>query len=118
MDNGPEFSSRVVDQWASEHGVELHFIESGKPTQNAQIESFNGKFWDERLNENWFLCLQEAREEIEAWQRDYKQGRPSSALRYQTPEEFATRAAARGASPPMPLAFATQELISTPELTL
>jgi len=128
-DNGPEFLSRVVDQWAFEHGVELHFIAPGKPTQNAHIESFNGKFRDECLNENWFLTLQEAREKIEAWRRDYNQGRPHSALGYQTPEEFAARAAtvekatgmaatARGASPPTPLAFLPKELISTPELTL
>jgi putative transposase len=118
VDNGPEFISRVVDQGAFEHGVELHFIEPGKPPQNAHIESFNGKFRDEGLNENWFLTLQEAREKIEAWRRDYNQVRPHSALGYQTPEEFAARAAARGASPPTPLALLTQELISTPELAL
>jgi putative transposase len=98
VDNGPEFISRVVDQWAFEHGVELHFIEPGKPTQNAFIESFNGKFRDECLNENGFLTLQEAREKIARWRRDYNQVRPHSALGYQTPEEF-TAAAARGASP-------------------
>ena len=118
MDNGPEFISRVVDQWAFEHGVELHFIDPGKPTQNAYIESFNGKFRDECLNENWFLTLQEARMKIEAWRKDYNQVRPHSALGYQTPEEFAAQAAARGASPPTPLAFRSKELISTPELTL
>jgi putative transposase len=116
VDNGPEFISRVVDQWAFEHGVELHFIAPGKPTENAHIESFNGKFRDECLNENWFLSLQEARMKIEAWRKDYNQVRPHSALGYQTPEEFA--AAARGASPPTPLAFLSKELISTPELTL
>ena len=62
VDHGPEFISRGVDQWAFERGVELPFIEPGKPTQNAQIESFNGKFRDECLNENWFLSLPEARE--------------------------------------------------------
>jgi putative transposase len=118
VDNGPEFVSRVVDQWAFEHSVELHFIAPGKPTENAFIESFNGKFRDECLNENWFLTLQEAREKIEMWRRDYNQVRPHSALGYQTPEEFAAWAAARGASPPTPLAFLTKELISTPELTL
>jgi putative transposase len=118
VDNGPEFISRVVDQWAFEHGVELHFIAPGKPTQNAHIESFNGKFRDECLNENWFLTLPEAREKIEAWRRDYNQARPHSALGYLTPEEFAAQPAARGASPPTPLAFLTKELISTPELTL
>ena len=114
VDHGPEFISRVVDQWAFEHRVELRFIEPGKPTQNAFIESFNGKFRDECLNENWFLTLQEAREKIEMWRRDYNQARPHSALGYQTPEEFA----ARGASPPTPLAFTAQGLTSTPELTL
>jgi putative transposase len=118
VDNGPEFISRAVDQWAFEHRVELHFIEPGKPTQNAHIESFNGKFRDECLNENWFLTLPEAREKIEAWWRDYNQARPHSALGYHTPEEFAARAAARGASPPTPLALLNKELISNPELTL
>jgi putative transposase len=117
VDNGPEFISRVVDQWAFEHRVELHFIAPGKPTQNAQIESFNGKFRDECLNENWFLTLQEAREKIEAWRRDYNQVRPHSGLGYQTPEEFAAQAA-RGASPPTPLALLSKELISTQEFTL
>ncbi len=118
VDNGPEFISRVVDQWAFEHGVQLYFIAPGKPTENAYIESFNGKFRDECLNENWFLTLQEAREKIEAWRRDYNQVRPHSALGYQTPAEFPAQAAARGASPPTPLALLPKELISTPELTL
>jgi len=118
VDNGPEFISRVVDQWAFEHGVELHFIAPGKPTENAFIESFNGKFRDECLNENWFLSFEEAREKIEIWRRDYNQARPHSALGDQTPQEFAAQAAARGASPPAPLALLPKELISTPELTL
>ena len=118
VDNGPEFVSRVVDQWAFEHRVELHFIAPGKPTENALIESFNGKFRDECLNENWFLTLPEAREKIEAWRKDYNQARPHSSLGYQTPQEFAAQAAARGASPPTPLASLMKELISTPELTL
>lgn len=118
VDNGPEFISRAVDQWAFEQGVKLHFVEPGQPTQNAYIESFNGKFRDECLNENWFVSLQEAREKIEAWRRDYNQVRPHSSLGYQTPAEFAARAAARGASPPTPLALLTKELISTQELTL
>ena len=118
VDHGPEFIRRVVDQWAFEQGVALHFIDPGKPTQNGHSESFNGKFRDECLNENWFMSLGEAREKIEAWRRDYNQVRPHSALGYQTPEEFAARAAARGASPPTPLALLPKELISTPELTL
>ena len=60
-DNGTEFTSRVVDQWAWAHGVQLHFITPGKPVENAYIESFNGKFRDECLNENWFTSLADAR---------------------------------------------------------
>jgi transposase InsO family protein len=103
VDNGTEFTSRVVDQWAYQNQVALHFIERGKPTQNAFIESFNGKFRDECLNQNWFVDLQHAREVIEAWRVDYNTVRPHSSLRYLTPEEFAASAAARPASPPTPV---------------
>ena len=75
--------------WAWRNGVRLHFIDLGKPTQNAFIESFNGKFRDECLNENWFLDLADARQIIEAWRIDYNSSRPHSALGYATPQEFA-----------------------------
>jgi len=94
VDNGTEFTSRVVDQWAYQQGVALHFIERGKPTQNAFIESFNGKFRDECLNQNWFTDLADARRIIETWRVDYNTVRPHSSLGYQTPAEFAHRAAA------------------------
>jgi putative transposase len=94
VDNGPEFISQAVDQWAYANGVRLHFIEPGKPTQNAYIESFNGKFRDECLNQNWFTDLADARSIIEAWRVDYNTVRPHSALGYRTPVEFAHRAAA------------------------
>ena len=89
VDNGPEFISQAVDQWAFANGVRLHFIEPGKPVQNAFIESFNGKFRDECLNQNWFASLAEARQVIEAWRLDYNTVRPHSSLGYRTPEEFA-----------------------------
>jgi putative transposase len=89
VDNGPEFISQAVDQWAFSNGVRLHFIEPGKPVQNAFIESFNGKFRDECLNQNWFLSLAEARLVIEAWRVDYNTARPHSSLGYRTPAEFA-----------------------------
>jgi putative transposase len=89
VDNGPEFISRVVDQWAWAHGVALHFIEPGQPVQNAFIESFNGKFRDECLNQNWFETLAEARRVIEVWRVDYNTVRPHSSLGYRTPAEFA-----------------------------
>ncbi len=104
VDNGSEFTSQLVDQWAWRHGVGLHFITPGRPVENAYIESFNGKFRDECLNQNWFTSLDDAREKIEAWRRDYNQVRPHSALGYQTPEEFAAMAAARPALPPAPVA--------------
>jgi len=107
VDNGTEFTSRVVDQWAYQNQVALHFIERGKPTQNALIESFNGKFRDECLNQNWFVDLRHAREVIEAWRVDYNTVRPHSSLRYLTREEFAASAATRPASPPTPVVSIT-----------
>ena len=90
LDNGPEMICKALDEWAWRNGVRLNFIEPGKPTQNAFIESFNGRFRDECLNENWFLDLDDAREIIEAWRIDYNTSRPHSALAYATPEEFAS----------------------------
>ena len=92
-DNGPEFISKAVEQWAYENGVDWHFIEPGKPIENAYIESFNARFRDECLNENWFTDLSDARQKIETWRKDYNQRRPHSSLGYQTPEEFAHMAA-------------------------
>jgi len=89
VDNGPEMIGKVLDAWAYRNGVRLHFIEPGKPTENAFIEAFNGRFRDECLNENWFLDLHDARCIIEAWRIDYNANRPHSALGYATPDEFA-----------------------------
>lgn len=88
-DNGPEFTGRALDQWCFAQGVEQHFIAPGKPIENGYIESFNGKFRDECLNESWFLSLSDARHTIEQWRRHYNRERPHSALGYRTPEEFA-----------------------------
>jgi putative transposase len=87
-DNGPERTSRVVDQWAYATGVQLRFIRPGKPIENVFIESLNGRFRDECQNEHWFLSLADARRLIEAWRMDYNQSRPHSALGYQTPAEY------------------------------
>lgn len=96
-DQGPEFTGKAMDQWAYERKIELRLIEAGKPTQNAYIESFNGKFRDECLNEHWFRSLAEAREVIAAWRMDYNQSRPHSAIEYQTPAQFAAAWRARQA---------------------
>ena len=92
-DNGPEFTGKALDQWAYEHQVRLQFIEPGKPMQNGYIESFNGKFRDECLNEHWFASVDEAGEIIEEWRLDYNECRPHSSLENMTPEEFAQLAA-------------------------
>jgi putative transposase len=88
MDNGPEFSGRALDTWAYSRGVQLRFIRPGKPIENAFVESFNGKFRDECLNEHWFASVAEARLLIEAWRVDYNTVRPHSALGGATPEQF------------------------------
>ena len=80
VDNGPEFTGHVLDEWAFRNRVKLHFIEPGKPVQNAIIESFNGKLRDECLNQEWFLDLQGARSCIQSWRDDYNSMRPHSSL--------------------------------------
>ena len=89
LDNGPEMRGLALDEWAYRNRVRLAFIEPGKPQQNAFVESFNGRFRDECLNEHWFLNLDDARGIIEAWRIDYNAERPHSALAYKTPKEFA-----------------------------
>ena len=85
LDNGPEFAGTVLDAWAAQHGMHPHFIQPGKPIQNAFIESFNGKLRDECLNEHWFLTLQEAQLVIETWWREYNEERTHSAIGDVTP---------------------------------
>ena len=88
VDHGPEFTSKRLDQWAYLNGVELDFSRPGKPTDNAFIESFNGRFRQECLNENWFLSLEDAEEKVESWRRYYNGERPHSALGNMSPREF------------------------------
>jgi putative transposase len=89
LDNGPELTGKVLDAWAYRRGVDLRFIRPGKPIENAFIESFNGKFRDECLNEHWFTGLNDARFTIEIWRRDYNEVRPHSSLGGLTPAAFA-----------------------------
>lgn len=117
VDNGPEFAGRALDRWVYEHGVELHFIQPGKPTQNAWVESFNGKFRDECLNMHWFRSLREARFEIETWRRDYNEVRPHSSLGRIPPATFAARMADLQA-PPAPSDPPSEEAVSSPGLSL
>jgi putative transposase len=86
-DNGPEFISRALEMWA-ELGVKIRFIEPGKPVQNCYIESFNGRFRDECLNEHWFTSLDDARQIIAAWREDYNHVREHGSLGGMTPDEY------------------------------
>jgi RHS repeat-associated protein len=88
-DNGKEFCGKAMIAWAHERGVQLRLIEPGKPNQNAYIESFNGRFRDECLNEHWFPSLLHARTEIETWRREYNEERPKKALGGLTPAAYA-----------------------------
>ena len=89
LDNGPECTSKALDQWAYDRGVELAFIRPGKPIENCFVESFNGRFRDECLNVHWFVSLHDARRRIEAWRLDYNHVRPHSSLGNLPPREFA-----------------------------
>lgn len=87
-DNGPEFVSKALLEWATKESLQLALIEPGKPWQNGTNESFNGKFRDECLSMEWFRHRLEARVVIEDWRKDYNDVRPHSSLNYQTPNEY------------------------------
>lgn len=89
MDNGPEFRSRAVVEWALKNGVRIEYIQPGKPTQNAYIESFNARLREECLNQELFLDLDDARRKIENWRQVYNELRPHSALGGMPPSRFA-----------------------------
>lgn len=88
VDNGPEFTGRALGEWALKQEAKLAFIRPGKPIENAFIESFNGRFRDECLNEHWFISIDDAKEKIERWRLEYNTERPHSALDDLTPQEF------------------------------
>ena len=94
---GPEFISKALDRWAYENGVTLDFSGPGKPTDNAFVESFNGRLRDECLNAHWFLSLADARAKIKAWRRDYNESRPHTSLGWLTPAEYAAAAVTQAA---------------------
>ena len=89
-------TSKALDAWAHEHGVQLDFIRPGKPVENAVIESFNGRFRDECLNAQVFVSLHDARQKIETWRIDYNEHRPHSSLGDLTPREFVEQTAQTG----------------------
>lgn len=88
LDNGPEFRSKEFQKWAKEVDIALNYIDPGKPTQNAYIESFNGKFRSEFLDHYWFSSITEVKKETSKWRKSYNEDRPHSSLGYLTPREF------------------------------
>lgn len=88
VDHGTEFMSRALEDWAFYRGVQLDFTRPGKPTENAFIESFNGRLRDECLNVHQFLSIEDAQTKIEAWRLDYNRRRPHSSLGHLTPDEY------------------------------
>jgi len=99
VDNGPEFISKALDNWSYQNNIKLEFSRPGKPVDNAFIESFNGSLRDECLNTNWFLSIDDARDKLEAWRRDYNEFRPHSSLGNMTPSDFAWSLASGAAKP-------------------
>ena len=95
VDHGTEFTSRALDEWAWQRGVQLDFIRPGKPVENGLIESFNGRLRDEGLNVTEFVSLEHARATLANWQDDYNQQRPHGSLGHLTPSEFAQRGQAK-----------------------
>jgi putative transposase len=90
VDNGTEFTSKALDEWAYRRGVKLDYTRPGKPTDNGLIESFNGRLRDEFLNVHEFITMHDVREKLKAWQDDYNHCRPHGSLGQLTPSEFAT----------------------------
>ena len=88
VDDGTEFMSRALEDWAYRRDVQLDFTRPGKPTENAFIESFNGRLRDECLNVNQFESIEDAKRKIEAWRIDYNQHRPHSSIGNLTPNEY------------------------------
>lgn len=91
VDHGTEFTSKALEAWAWDRGVQLDFIHPGKPMENGHIESFNGRLRDECLNVTQFLSLDHARNATEAWRQDYNQHRPHGSLDHLTPNEYVAR---------------------------
>jgi putative transposase len=125
VDNGPEFRGRDLENWAYDHGVKIFFIDPGKPMQNGSIESFNGRFREECLDQHLFRNIDDARKIIEHWRQAYNQSRPHTAIKMMTPIEFAKsrpfermrqEALAQElceGSPPEPLAALSPAVLST-----
>ena len=112
-DNGTELTSNAVLAWCGDAKIEWHYTMPGKPTQNAFVESFNGRMRDELLNETLFTSLDHAREKVAVWAEDYNTGRPHSSLGYATPAAFAAELNKQQPASLRPTGSATQAVAYT-----
>jgi putative transposase len=110
-DNGPEFTSRAFCQWARRRGIKIHYIDPGKPTQNAYIESLNGTLRYECLDAHWFSSLEDAREQVESWRYTYNWVRSHSSLGRMPPSKFAKSASGGSAPTSMRGPFSRSRLV-------
>lgn len=117
-DNGTEFTSKAILKWANANKVDWHYIDPGKPQQNAFIESFNGSLRDELLNEELFDSLPDARRKLALWRYDYNHVRPHSSLGNRTPVQARRAFELVGGSTPDALELATQPSYQTGRLSL
>jgi putative transposase len=101
-DSGSEFSGGMTDQWAYSNQVEIDFSRRGKPTDNAIVESFNGRFREECLNTHWFDSIDDVKEKIDHWRWNYNERRPHRSLKGLTPREFAVRTKQQGVADSKP----------------
>lgn len=88
LDNGPEYTGAAMLKWSAMNEVFLDYIQPGKPMENAICESFNGRFRDECLNENWFISIDHAKAVIEDWRLDYNEAGPHGSPGLLAPKEF------------------------------
>jgi len=91
VDNGTEFTANAFDAWATSRGVKVDFIRPGRPVENAFIESFNGRFRDECLNQHTFMDMADVAKKLSAWQKEYNEVRPHSSLADMAPKEYVAR---------------------------
>lgn len=116
-DNGTELTSHAILKWAKKTGVEWHYIAPGKPTQNAFVESFNGRFRDECLNEHLFDSLSHARSLIEAWRVDYNTVRPHTSLGGLAPLTYMRRQSRRRPGDLRNMESSTHRALTSPSTT-
>jgi putative transposase len=111
VDNGPEFISHKLQQWCEKHHITIQYIQPGKPTQNGYIERKNGSMRREVLDAYMFTTLNETRELLSDWRRDYNNERPHASLNYLSPINYAK---VRNSKQQMPVSIIHRNFLGCP----